>query len=144
MADFFYWNKSGRDEGFNHLSVYLKNPSNNRPGWYFAHSGTYRVTKTDRAGTSYRQMPVRFGIHHESAQPDEAHKATKMGDPGQYLAERRGGGGYQILTQHEFGLRFSANSSKLPGQKEADASITIQTGPTGTAPTSPPPSMGGY
>ena len=141
MADFFYWNKDTNNEGFGHLSVYLKNPANNRPGWYFANAATYIASKTERSGpsspvVSYRKMPVKFGIHHPNAGPDEAHKPTKMGKP-------RSTGGFQIVTPHEFALRFAENSSNFPGQKAAQSSITIQTGATGTLPTPSPPSMGG-
>ena len=145
MADFFYWNKGGSSEGFSHLSVYLKNPSNGRPGWYFANVGTYPPVKIEYTGSvsvSYRIMPVKFGIHHSTAPADEAHKPTKMGNPGDYLVSRSSGG-LQIINEHEFSLRFAGKSTSLPGQKVAEASITIETGATGTLPTSSPPSMGG-
>lgn len=139
MADFFYWNKNGNDEGFAHFSVYLKNPSNNLPGWYFANPGTYTITRQDRSGTLFRKMPVKFGIHSRSAPADAPHKPKKMGKPGEYLVERSTGG-LQIISEREFGLLFTENSSNLPGQKAAEASITIETvTPTGTSTRTLPP-----
>jgi len=145
MADFFYWNKAKTKDGFSMLSVYLKNPANNRPGWYFAFPSSYPITSADRSGSKYRRMPVRFGIHHKEAAKDEAHKPVKMGKPGDYLVQ--GSGGLQIVTEHEYSLVFIGKSSHLPGQKIAESSITIKTGATGVStsiPTSPTSMGGGY
>jgi len=143
MADFFYWNKTGGNEGFGLLSVYLKTPSNGKPGWYFAFPASYPVTYTDRGGSQYRKMPVKFGIHHNNATNDDAHKPTKMGNPGDYLVQS-GITGLQIIDEREYGLLVVGKSTSLPGQKVAESSITLTTGATGTAPTpASSPSMGG-
>jgi hypothetical protein len=134
MPDFFYWNKTG-GEGFNGLSVYLKNPINGRPGWYFANYTSYKTTIFDNNNVNYIQMPVRFGIHSPDAPAEDAHKPKKMGTPGDFLIVTPQGS-MQIITEHEYGLKFAGKSTKLPGQSVADASITITTGATGMAPAS--------
>jgi len=141
MADFHYWNKSNGQDGFGHLSVYLKNPSNNRPGWYFANPTLYPVHYTNRNGVRFYKMPVKFGIHHPAAGPEDAAKPTKMGVPGDFLVEQSTGG-LQLMSSHEFSLNSTNKTSEILGQKIAESSITIQTGATGVSP-GPSPSMGG-
>ena len=132
MADFFYWNKDS-NEGFSHLSVYLKNPNNNKPGWYFATPSSYPVKHRGRNGVAYHQMPVRFGIHHPNARESHAAKPTKMGQPGDYLVAQRTGG-LQLISKHEFALNYFTKSTKIPGQKIAESAITIYPPSTGLDP----------
>ena len=141
MADFFYWNK-GNNEGFSHLSVYLKNPNNNKPGWYFASPNSYPVKHRGRNGVAYHQMPVRFGIHHPNTPDTHAAKPTKMGQPGDYLVAQRTGG-LQLIGKHEFALNYFTQSRDIPGQKIADSSITIQSTTTGKSPLSTGAPMSG-
>jgi len=143
MADFFYWSKPSGGEGFAHLSVYLKNPNNGKPGWYFGMPSIYPVSYRDKHNIEYYKMPVKFGIHLSNAQPGDAAKPRKMGKPGDYLIEDSGGG-LQIIPAHEFYINNFTKTSEIPGQKIAESSITILTGPTG-APTLQPssPYMGG-
>ena len=145
MSEFFYWSKDNENEGFVNLSIYLKNPNNNKPGWYFAKASSYSSNYADRNGVSYKQMPVKFGVHHGSAGVDDAAKPIKMGKPGDYLVGTTGGT-LQIMSPHEFALNYHTKTSDIPGQKLAEASITIETGPTGTTnkTTAKNPNMGSY
>jgi len=144
MADFFYWNTPGGAEGFGNLSVYLKNPNNGKPGWYFALPSLYNnVSHRDRNNITYYKMPVKFGIHHNTAQQEDAAKPRKMGEAGDYLVEHSGGD-LQIVSSHEFYINNFTKSTEIPGQKVAESSITIQAGATGSVPLpSSTPYMGG-
>jgi len=145
MSEFFYWSKDNENEGFIHLSIYLKNPNNNKPGWYFASPISFPAQHIDRNGVTYRPMPVKFGIHHANAPAEDAAKPTKMGSPGDYLVETAAGT-FQMMSPREFNLNFHTKTSNIPGQKIAESSITIETGPTGTPykTTAKKPNMGSY
>ena len=145
MSEFFYWSKDDIYEDFTLLSVYLKTPANGKPGWYFAHPASFSVAFSDSNGVQYKQMAVKFGIHHGTADVEDAAIPRKMGNPGDYLVETTGGT-LQIMPPREFYLNFHTKTSDIPGQKIAEASITIQTGPTGTpnTTTAKNPNMGSY